>query len=374
MKSMAHQPRFRWQRVSRVTRFTFLIIIVLLVAARIALPHFVASYVNRKLDELPEYDGQIAEVDIHLLRGAYSIHGIDIVKTAGKTPVPFVKIKQADLSVEWKELFHGGLVGEIYIDDAQLNFVRAENDQDSQTSVDESWIQVVKDLFPFRINRFVIRDSEVWFHDIQTDPQVDLYINGLFAVATNLTNTRNLNTPLPADFKFEGQTLGNGRVKAHVKADPLASDPTFRLAAELTDLDLVALNELLEAYARINVKRGTFEMFTEIEAEDGAYVGYVKPFMVDLDVFELKKDIKNPLRLAWQAIVAGATQLFKNHPKDQVATRIPVSGTFEQTDVGLLTTIANLLRNAFVEALKPSLDRDSNLPPIKDEETKSKIK
>lgn len=371
---MAHQPRSRWQRISRVTRVSLLILILLLVAARIALPHFVASYVNRKLDELPEYDGQIAEVDIHLLRGAYSIHGIDIVKTAGKTPVPFVKIKQADLSVEWKELFHGGLVGEIYVDDAQLNFVRAQTEQDSQTGVDESWIQIVKDLFPFRINRFVIRDGEVWFHDVQTDPQVDVFIKDLFAVATNLTNSRNLHSRLPADFKFDGRTAGNGHLKAHVKADPFASEPTFRLAAELTQMDLVALNELLEAYARVNVKRGTFEMFAEIEAQNGAYDGYVKPFLVDLNVFELKKDFKNPLKLAWQAIVAGATQLFKNHPKDQVATKIPISGTFQNTDVGLLSTIASLLRNAFIEALKPSLDREAQLPPIKEKETKSKVK
>ena len=91
------------------------------------------------------------------------------------------------------------------------------------------------------------------------------------------------------------------------------------------------------------------------------FVGYVKPFFEDLDVFELDQDAKNPVKLAWQALVAGAIKIFKNHPRDQLATKIPVSGTFEKTDVEIWTTVVNVLRNAFVEAFKARVDDSINL-------------
>jgi hypothetical protein len=67
---------------------------------RIALPHIVRKYVNKKLDEMPEYDGRIGDVDIHLWRGAYSIQGIEIIKTEGDVPVPFFSSRRVMFSVD----------------------------------------------------------------------------------------------------------------------------------------------------------------------------------------------------------------------------------------------------------------------------------
>jgi hypothetical protein len=358
MKKLIHGTVSRWRKLSRAVQILLITLIVLLIAARVAMPVVVERYVNHKLDELPDYDGRIQDVDIHLIRGAYSIDGVNIVKTTGDVPKPFVVARKVDLSMEWNELFHGALVGEIFVEDAQLNFVKAETEEQSQTGIDRSWVEVVKDLFPFKINRFAIRGGEIWFHDLHSEPKVDVYITNVLALATNLTNTRELNTKYPADLNIEGATLGEGKLNLQVKIDPLAKQPTFKVAAGIKDMNLTALNELLEAYAKVNVKRGTFEVFTEIESEEGRYEGYVKPFFVDLDVFDLEKDIKkNPLKFIWQAIVAGAVKLFKNHPKDQVATKIPISGSFEKADVDIWVTIGNLLRNAFVQALAPGLDR-----------------
>jgi hypothetical protein len=176
-----------------------------------------------------------------------------------------------------------------------------------------------------------------------------------------LYNTRDLATDLPADFRAKGTTLGGGNIELHVKLDPLADEPRFDLELALQEVDLVELNELLEAYGKFNVKRGTFEVFAEIAGSGGNFDGYVKPFFENLDVFELEQDAKNPVKLIWQAIVAGAVKIFKNHPEDQVATRIPVSGTFEQTDVAIWTTIVNVLRNAFVEAFRARVDESIDL-------------
>ena len=362
-----------WTRGKKFALGTVTVLVLALVGLRLALPTMVQRYVNDKLDELPEYDGTIGDVDIHLIRGAYSIDDIDIVKTAGAVPVPFFSARTVDFSMEWKEIFAGALVGEIHAYECSVNFVKGETEEESQTSIDQSWLDIVQELFPFRINRFEIREGSIWFHDFETEPKVDVYLTNLVAVCTNLYNTRELATELPADFRARGTTLGGGNLELHVKLDPLASEPRFDLELALKEVNLLALNELLEAYGKFNVKRGTFEVFAEIAGSDGNFDGYVKPFFENLDVLEIKQDAKNPVKLVWQAIVAGAVKIFKNHPEDQLATKIPVSGTFEKTDVAIWTTIVNVLRNAFVEAFRARVDESIDLFQ-RDEEGKSKEK
>jgi hypothetical protein len=48
--------------------------------------------------------------------------------------------------------------------------------------------------------------------------------------------------------------------------------------------------------------------------------------------------------------------VLKNDEKDQVATKAPFSGTFNQNDVDVWTTVEFLLRNAFVQALREGFE------------------
>src|SRR5688500_12074905 len=190
-----------WTRRKKISLGIVATFLVALIALRLALPSMVQRYVNQKLDEIPEYDGSIGDVDIHLIRGAYSIDDIDIEKTTGAVPVPFFAARTVDFSISWKDIFDGALVGEITVFECSLNFVRGETKEESQTSIDKTWLEVVKDLFPFRINRFAIQRGSIWFHDFGTEPKVDVYMTNLMALCTNLYNTRNLSTELPADFR-----------------------------------------------------------------------------------------------------------------------------------------------------------------------------
>src|SRR5690606_37591710 len=79
-------PR-RARRGRRMLEWTIGILVVL-IACRVALPYGVEWYVNKKLDESPDYEGHVGDVDIHLYRGAYSIDDVSITKTDGDVPVP----------------------------------------------------------------------------------------------------------------------------------------------------------------------------------------------------------------------------------------------------------------------------------------------
>lgn len=64
--------------------------------------------------------------------------------------------------------------------------------------------------------------------------------------------------------------------------------------------------------------------------------------------------------------------IVKNRNKDQVATKIPISGSFESADIGAISAIVNLLRNAFIQAIFPSIDYQISLTSVDKDEKSTK--
>src|SRR3954471_13549447 len=103
-------------RVLRRLGIALLVLICLLGVVRLALPSFVRDYVNRTLDRNPLYSGTIGPVQIHLWRGAYSIHDVQISKTSGNVPVPFFAASRIDFAIQWNALLHRKLVGRLLME------------------------------------------------------------------------------------------------------------------------------------------------------------------------------------------------------------------------------------------------------------------
>src|SRR5579863_2050089 len=111
-----------WRRISGRTRTVILVIAVVLLITRACLPFAVEAYVNRQLNRASDYGGRIGHVDMQLYRGRYRIHAIQIVKRSGGADIPFFTAQRLDLSIEWRELFHGSVVGQVMMVQPQLNF------------------------------------------------------------------------------------------------------------------------------------------------------------------------------------------------------------------------------------------------------------
>src|SRR5262249_39945406 len=101
-KPAPRKARRRWLKLGIV----LVIIATILGIGRAIMPWAVRDYVNKTLDRNPLYQGQIGEVQIHLWRGAYSIHDVRISKTTGNVPVPLFAAKQLDFAIQWKALMH----------------------------------------------------------------------------------------------------------------------------------------------------------------------------------------------------------------------------------------------------------------------------
>ena len=92
-----------------------LIVLGVLLTIRIILPYVLLELVNDRLAELPGYHGHIEDLDLALIRGAYQIEELVIeqVDSVTQDRTPFVAADVIDLSVEWKALFRGSVVGEL---------------------------------------------------------------------------------------------------------------------------------------------------------------------------------------------------------------------------------------------------------------------
>lgn len=330
-----------------------------LIGIRAALPPAILHFANGKLDRIPAYEGHIGDVDLAILRGAYQIEGVELRKVQGASSIPFFSADVIDLSVEWSALFRGKLVGEIIMQSPRLNFVVAESEKASQTSIDSSWEDRGRELFPLDINRFEIHDGRVRFRDLTRTPKVDIRLEDLEGVAKGLTTRPRPGEDLPATVHLTGKAQDHAKLRLDMELEPLAKLPTFDMDAELTGLRLATLNDFLKAYAKVDAEGGTFSLFTEVAAEDGRFKGYVKPLLKDVRIFSPgKKDEGGILETAWEALVAGVENVLENKPRDQLASEIPLSGRFTDPSAGVWSSVWSLLKNGFVRALRPSLRHD----------------
>jgi len=352
----------------RYVLVTLSVLIVLLVAARVALPYVVQRLVNDRLQRIPGYTGYVNNVGIHLWRGAYSMDGFGIFKQNEKVREPFFLARHIDFAIAWRELFRGKIVSDVIVEQGQLSFVKGPTAETTQADLDRRWQEVIQDIFPIDITHFEITDGLLRYVDTSTTPKVDVFIRNMQASATGLRNRpgEGEGGEFPAEIRVEGDSLGGGRLKLMLNAEPLALEPHFHLSVKLDNVDLPALNETLKAYANVDVGRGTFRLAGEMAGRDGGFQGYVKPFFENLDFHNIEDKDKGIGHAIWERIVAAAAWIVKNKSRDQVATRIPFEGRFGDSKVGVFATIANLFRHGFVRAFNPtvegSLHADKILP------------
>ena len=358
----------RW--LSRRWWFWLLILsVAIVVVVHTYLAIWVRDYVNRKLSEIHGYRAHVASVTLHLWRGAYQIHNLDIVKTSGHVPVPFFSAPLIDFNVEWKALiFEHSLVGEIQLYRPKINLVNGPTEASRQAPIDEPWPQKIKQLYPLKINHFSVQGGEIHYRDFSKKRDVDLVVDNVQMVATNLTNSKKLSKTLVAEVQAEGRPLRVGDVRTQISLDPYAAKPTFALNVEIKEIPLVKLNDFAKAYGNFTFEQGTFKMAMEASAREGAYRGYVEPVFDHMGIFNPEHDAANPISFVWQAILGGITQIVRNHPKDRFGTKVPFSGTFDSPRPDIIETVFNAFRNAFIKAFSGTLkDKNIELPKLEEE-------
>ncbi|MAL97025.1 MAG: hypothetical protein CL583_01110 [Alteromonadaceae bacterium] len=352
------------------------VVVVLLVIVRVALPSYLQRYVNQTLDSAEGYSGQVGDIDLAIWRGAYVINDVEINKAAGDVYAPFFSAEEIDLSILMPALFRGHLVGEILLQRPTLNIVITEDPEKAdeemvpksfeQTGEPASWQQILTELFPLRFDLVEIRQGEIHYRKPDSDPRIDLYLTNLDAELVNFTNSRELSESMVATLTATADVMRNGSLDFTLEMDPYKEPPYFDFKGKLLNLEMTSIDDFIRVHTPIDLEAGSLDLVVELAARAGRLTGYIKPLLRNVEVFDWDEDVEeqgdNVLRMAWEGVVGGITELFENQPRDQVATRIPVDGDLSGPQPELFTSIINILRNAFVNAFEADLDGDVQPP------------
>jgi uncharacterized protein DUF748 len=349
----------------RKTVIVLLAVALLLIAARVAMPFLVEDYVNDKLASLDSYDGHVGDIDIHLWRGAYSIDDIVIVKTGASRPVPFFRANRLDLSVEWRSLFRGSIVSEASFLGPEVNLVQGKSAADSQLGKEENWNARLEEMFPFRFNTIEVTEGTVRFlaPGIKTSDAITArHVNG---EVSNLTNVIDSGKEAFADFHVTADVLEGAPAVIDGSVNAFAAKPTFDVNLEVKKVQLPQVNPWLREYIKADAEAGKFELYMELAAADGKFTGYAKPILQDVNIYRSGEEEQSALKRIWEGFLDFAANVLENQEADQVAARIPFSGTLKDPETNLFATIASVLRNAFISAFARSLEGSITLRDVK---------
>lgn len=336
---------------------------VLLIIARLLLPYFALKYVNRTLADMGEYTGRVQDINIQLIRGAYQLDSLTIRKVKGKIKEPFLVMPKTDLSVEWKSLFKGKLVSEVEAYKPQLNFAFSDDEASNQTGAEVDWTAYLAKLLPISINRFAVIDGTVNLTSLVTQPRADLSLHSVNAELRNIRNVDDVQKKLPSPVKATADAPGyGGKLDFQANMNLFKVTPDFDYNLAFTDVQLVKINALAKSYANVDFERGTVSVFSEMAMFDGRFDGYIKPLTKDMHIFKLNEHEGRSVGKFFTELLAQAgTAVLKNQKEDQVATKIPISGTIDNPKTAVWPTIFGVLRNAYIEAFKGEIDNDITL-------------
>ncbi|MEO8773102.1 MAG: DUF748 domain-containing protein [Gelidibacter sp.] len=337
-------------------RYTIpIIIIVFLIAFRIYLPTLVKNNINKILADIPGYYGEVKDIDIALIRGAYVVNGMYLNKVNAKTQVPFLNFPETDISIEWKSLFRGRIVSEIIMTSPEVIYIFEDQKvpTDGKTADVNDWTKALTDIVPIDINHFEVHDGKVAFVQLQADPNIDLNIDKIELYADNLRNVITKTGTLPSPIHATGVTFGNGNMTLDGNINLIKEIPDMDLEFALKGSNATALNDLTRHYAGIDFEKGTFELYSEVAIADGYLKGYIKPMLTDTQL--IGKD-DGFIGVLWEGFVGFFKFVLKNQRTDTLATKVPLAGDLNNVESGTWHTVINIFGNAWIKAFKGETD------------------
>ncbi|MBA3684448.1 MAG: DUF748 domain-containing protein [Planctomycetes bacterium] len=366
--------------------------VIVLLAMRTIAPDLVERHLERSLSASGTYRASIRNVDLHLWRMAYRIKDLDLVTLAEGEELPFIHAPRTDVTLVWSDLLRGEVRARAVIEQPTIDVVVAkaapENAKETEERTKEvkdsaekgekpgvdgleiatgtelgeviapagDWRTALREMMPTTIERLEICRGTLRYVDLANGLEVPL--ERLELVATNLTNRPVEGEPLPTSIALTADTIGGATLDVDGRIDLLAPQPTFTVSASLEKLHLPAINELLRSYVDFDLEDGDLDLYVDADAGDGALDGMVKPLVTNLNVVdakEIKKD--GVIQSVKEAVIGAAAEVTENQGKDRQATEIPISGDFNDPKTDPMTVIKSALGNAFVQAIKPGHER-----------------
>ncbi len=349
----------------RSRRSVILITIVLvLIAARVAAPPFILSQLNKFLAGFSEnYYAHIEDFDLSLWRGAYRFENV-IVSFKKHQERPFLKVGNIDVSVAWRELFHGRILTDIETTNLQLVIAPdfAQNvKKDTSQSKDEAQ-DAGKKLFPIQAERIQLANSRIEYQEL------DLFIDSIEGTYSNATPTGNYPFSL---LTIKGAFLGKSFIKIVGTTNQIETPTSWVVAAEFQRLPLKLINPLINRYVPMTFKEGSLDAYAEVKSEGNKITGYLKPFLKEASVMGDNKDFKGIKHFGVELTVAFINGFFQSTKNKTVATKVLFSVEGGKFQWNAVEAISELFAHGYQQELAPGIE---NILSLSSQKSQVKIK
>lgn len=327
--------------------------VVVLGAARAALPSIVRSRINGSLSRVEGWDARVGGVDLALLRGGLVLRDIE---AEGKGTEVKASVSSAAIDVSWSQLLRRRLVASVDIRRPRGSMTVRRADKEKAKAASRKLekkagvvFPTLKDLFPFRIDRFSVRDGEL----LVTEGELSSRLTGVHFAVAGLTN---IGKDARATGEAGAEVAGGGTMRLDFHLDPSSRPPAFDFALSVKKVELSALNPLLRAGFGMDVDKGVFELVAEATSTGGGFHGYVKSFVEDLEMGPTGGEGGGAMKVLKEAVVGAVAAVLKNRDSDAVAAKVPFEGRYDDPDIGVWEALVSVLHNAFMKALTPTFE------------------
>ncbi len=193
---------------------------------------------------------------------ALDIRRMTIRQTAHPDP-PVAEIPRWRFSIQWREIFSGGIVSDYVIDHPTFHITLPQAKKEVLDKVPlhkKGWRDAVYSFYPIKINELKIVEADVTYVD--QDPSRPLHLTHLNFRVGNIRNIRSPNDTYPSDLSLEGNIFDSGRVRMQGHANFFA-EPHAGIDADI-GLEHVPLEPLLPVTDRYN-----FQLHGGVLSADG---------------------------------------------------------------------------------------------------------
>ena len=189
-----------------------------------------------------------------------------------------------------------------------------------------------------------------------TNPPYHLFLADTDVTLTNVSNQKGQGV---GTAKMEAKFMGTGSAVVDVKTSAEKSGPAMNVSVKIADVSLPTMNDLLRAYGKFEVSSGQFSFYSELNVDNGAITGYVKPLFKDIAVHDPDQQQDNSFgHKVYEKVVGVAAKILKNRTRKEVATRAEVKGRVDDPKVSPVQVVVHLIQNAFFKAILPGLERE----------------
>lgn len=330
------------------------IIITILIIFRIILPSILLSEANKYLSEFsPTYYLHMKDLDISIIRGAYRFE--EIIGKIKDNNKSFLTIKTVDVSIAWREIFHGRIVTDIVTENLDFLFLK---DMTKLSNPKKEAKEVKDTLFPISVESVDLQRAQVVFEEYPSlDQSSRLKIENINGQINNVTPTE---ASQVSAFNLSGSLQGSAETVFIGELNMFRKPILWDVDIEMKNFDLSKLNPILVRKLPLTFTKGKLDLYAEAKNDNKIIKGYIKPFIKDIDVIANKEHFMGVKHFGIEILIALGNLILRNADDKTVATYADF--TYDKTlNINTSQGISKAIENGFSKKLQPGIENKYHL-------------